>query len=289
MLYEVITDSSANLTEELISKYKMHIIPFHCFIDNHEYLCYEEGKEFDGHAFYDKMRNGADVRTSLISPGNYTEYFESFLKDGKDILYIAMSGGLSGTFESSKLAAEDLRDKYPDRKIEVVDSMGASLGQGLVVCNACRMSEENVPMDETIKWIEKNRLSIIHIFTVGNLKYLVKGGRLSNASAILGNLFNIKPILKASNQGTIIFTEKVRGRKQALNRLADEIKEKYKDIKDQFVSIAHCDCEEDAQYLADRIKSLLGIDDIIITCYEPCTGTHVGPGTVALFFMGTER
>ncbi len=289
MSYVIMTDTSANLPEEIIEKYDVELIVMTYFIDNVEYKGYEKGKKTDLKAFYDKMRNKAETRTSLASPDVFYNAFENLAMQNKDIIYIGFSGGLSGNYQSSVIASEMIREKYPDIKLYTVDTLSASLGEGLLVYYACLMREEGKTIEEVRDWLENNKLKLCHWFTVDDLVYLKRGGRISATSAIAGTVLGIKPVMHVDNDGKLVAVSKVRGRKAALNALVNSFFEDAVDCENQIIGIAHADCEEDAQYVASEIKNKYNIKEIVMNYIDPVIGSHSGPGTLALFFMGNER
>ena len=216
---------------------------------------------------------------------------EPYLKEGKDILHIAFSSALSGTYNSSRIAAEELMEDYPDRKIIVVDSLGASLGQGLLVYLAQEKKEQGEDMETVAKWAEENRLHMVHLFTVNDLNHLYRGGRISRTTAVVGSMLNIKPVLHVDNDGKLTAIGKVRGRKKSLQELVKLMDEKIGSYHDtcHTIFISHGDCEEDANYVAEKVKEKYQINTIIMNQVGATIGAHSGPGTMALFFVGDER
>lgn len=284
----ITTDNMGDLPD---SYYKEHQIPYMCLIYLLDGVTYTEENKLSSKEFYDKMRNGSMPTTSQVTPENAKELWEPLLKDGYDILHIAFSSGLSGTCNSCCVAAEELSETYPERRIEVVDSLAASLGQGLYTHYAVMMKEDGKTMDEIIDWLKKNRLNVCHMFTVDDLFHLHRGGRVSKMTAILGTMINIKPVLHVDDEGHLIAVNKVRGRKKSLSTLVDMMEERLKDYPDQCetVFISHGDCIEDAQYVAKLVRERFGVDDILINPVGCTIGAHSGPGTVALFFLGSYR
>ena len=291
MSYEIVTDSSSNLTQDLLEAYRIRMISYISTINGKEFSCFspERDEAAAGKRFYNAMRSGANVQTTLINVSRFTDFFEPMLKAGQDILFICMSGGLTGTVQSARIAAEDLMEKYPGRRIVCVDSLSASLGEGLLVMKLSRLRAAGATLDEAAAWYEKHRLRMNHIFTVGNLVYLKKGGRISAAEALIGNLLSIKPILKANDEGCIVVHDKVRSRRRALDYLVEMTKERIVNPAGQIIGIAHCDASMEADYIANRFRKELPVQDVIVRYYDLCTGSHVGPGTIAIFFMGQDR
>ena len=217
------------------------------------------------------------------------EAFEHVVAAGNDVLYLGFSSGLSGTYNAGAVAAAELSEKYPDRKIFAVDTLCASLGQGLIVYSAAKMSENGAAIEEVRDFVENNKLNLCHWFTVDDLFFLKRGGRVSAATAVMGTMLSIKPVMHVDNAGKLINVEKARGRKAAIEALLRNMRDSHTDIKDQPVFISHGDCLEDAQYLADRIKEEFGVEVAVIDYVGPVIGAHSGPGTLALFFYGKQR
>ena len=289
MSYVIMTDTSANLPEEIIEKYGIELIVMTYFVDGVEYKGYEKGKKTDLKAFYDKMREKAQTRTSLASPDVFYSAFEKLAEEKKDIIYIGFSGGLSGNYQSSVIASEMIREKYPDIKLYTVDTLSACLGEGLLVYNAVLMREAGKTIEEVRDWVEENKLKMCHWFTVDDLAYLRRGGRISATSAIAGTVLGIKPVMHVDNDGKLVAVSKVRGRKAALDAIVKKFEEMGVEHENQIVALAHADCDEDAEYLISEIKKKYKIREIVINYIDPVIGSHSGPGTIAFFFLGNER
>ena len=282
-MFQVMTDTSANLPTEMLIENNITCIPFPYFVNGARHTCLDtEG--FDGETFYGAMREGADVTTSQINPQHYIEVMKPILERGDDILFVGMSSGISGSYHCAELAAEELSENFPNRKIRLVDTLGASLGEGLLVMRAIKDKVMGLSLDEVYEKLMDLRHRLCNIFTVDDLKYLRKGGRLSNLSFIVGTLLHIKPLLKGNEEGKIVAFAKVRGRKKALEELAQRYDEYVVNASEQTIGIAHADCPEDAQRLADLLCRFHPPKEILTVGYEPVTGSHVGPGTLALFF-----
>lgn len=241
--------------------------------------------------FYGKMRAGSMPTTAQVNPEEARLLFEPYLKEGKDILHIAFSSGLSGTYNSCRIAVEELREEYPDRIITIIDSLAASLGQGLLVYLTQKLKEEGADMQTAAEWAENHRKNIVHLFTVDDLNHLYRGGRVSKTTAVLGGMLNIKPILHVDDEGKLIPIGKVRGRKKSILELASLMDEKLGSHKDtcDTIFISHGDCLEDAKILAEKIKARYQINTEIINYVGSVIGAHSGPGTLALFFVGDLR
>lgn len=282
---QLFTDTSANLPVEIIDEYGIEVVPFSYTIDGVEYI---PEREFDGKAFYAAMRAGSEVKTSMVNAGTFIEHFKAALDAGKDVLYIGMSGGISGTANAALMAKQELDEEYPDRKIVVIDTLAASLGEGLLVIKAAEQLRDGAALDAIEEDIRAQVPHMCQSFTVDDLKYLKKTGRVSGAAAIIGNVLSIHPILIGDYEGKIVVKSKVRGMKRTLDALA----ERYAELslsKTETIGIAHADNEEGKAYLVQRLRDKGLTGKCLSVCYEPVTGSHVGPGTVALFFFGTDR
>lgn len=282
---QLFTDTSANLPAEIIDEYGIEVVPFSYTIDGVEYI---PEREFDGKAFYAAMRAGSEVKTSMVNAGTFIERFKTALDAGKDVLYIGMSGGISGTANAALMAKQELDEEYPDRKIVVIDTLAASLGEGLFVIKAAEQLKDGVALDAIEEAIRAQVPSMCQSFTVDDLKYLKNTGRVSGAAAIIGNVLSIHPILIGDYEGKIVVKAKVRGMKRTLDALA----ERYAELalsKTETIGVAHADNEEGKAYLVQRLRDKGLTGKCLSVCYEPVTGSHVGPGTVALFFFGTDR
>jgi len=287
--YIIITESTSDIPQVIADELGIQVMPMTFELSGKSYTHYPDGREMDFHVFYDRLRNGEKSVTSLINTEAFIEFFEPFIMDGKDILYIGFSSALSGTYNSSLLAKEELLERYPDTEVVCIDSKAASAGEGLLVYAAAKKKEEGLSLEELSKWLMENVLHLCHWFTVDDLNHLKRGGRVSALSAGIGTALNIKPVLHVDNEGHLIPMEKVRGRKKSLNALFEHMKSTSINPKDQVVFIGHGDSYEDAKYLADQIREELQVKEIVITPIGPVIGAHSGPGTIALYFFGTER
>lgn len=256
--------------------------------------------EFRGNTFDDKnddtlkdmyqgLRAGEVAKTSAVNPSRWSQAMEKALAAGKDVLVLAFSSGLSTTYQSAVIAAQELTDEYPDRKIQVIDTLCASMGQGLLVWYACKKRDEGLSLDEVAQWVLDNRLHLCHWFTVDDLMYLKRGGRISASTALLGTALQIKPVMHTDNDGKLANVSKARGRKASIRALVDRMEQTAIDPASQTVFICHGDCIEDAEYAKKLIQERFGIQDIVINFTGPVIGSHSGPGTLAIFFVGTER
>ena len=289
MSFEIVTDSSCNLPEDIIDRYGLHILSLRFLVGGKEYYSYTKGEITDLAQFYTMMRNKEEITTSQISSDTCTKLFESLLQDGKDVLYIGFSSALSGTYQVGYLALEELKKKYPERKIYAVDTLGASLGEGLLVYHAANLREAGESIEAVNGWLLENRLHLCHWFTVDDLFFLQRGGRVSGTVAIFGTLLNVKPVMHMDNEGRLIFVTKVRGRKRSLDALVERLDQTAINPSEQSIFITHGDCLGDAQYVAKKIEEKYHPKEIVINWVDPVIGAHSGPGTVALFFLGTER
>lgn len=287
MSFSIVTDTSANLQSKHIKDNDITVVPFSYYMDGAEAVCLE-AEGFDSKNFYQQMRNNVRVTTSQINPQRYLEHIEPLVKEGKDILFVGMSSGISGAYASSLIAATQLREEYPDRKIYTVDTLGASLGEGLVVFKAIECRAKGMSIEETADYLNRFRHNICQIFTVDDLKYLQIGGRISNVTAFTGNLLNIKPLLKGNENGQIVTCGKTRGRKRTIEAILKKYEELSAHHDDMRVGISNADCIEDAEYLADMVNKINPPKEIVIVDHEPVTGSYLGPGALALYFEGKE-
>lgn len=288
--FVIITDSASNLTEDILKKYDIKMLPYVINVDGEDVLCYEEGVDYESLAkeFYDKMRGGAKIKTSLINGERFIEFVEPYLKDGSDVLFLGLSSGVSGTFNSVNNACAELSEKYPERKCMAADTLAAGFGEGLLVLEAVKMRDKGLKIEKVKENILAKRMKLKQVFTVDSLEYLMKGGRISKLTAVVGTLLQIKPLLKGNDEGKIISYGRVKGKKRALDALVKEYIETADEKQNQVIAIAHCDCLEDADYVANKIKENSKAE-IIVKSYDMCTGSYVGPGTVALFFWSDKR
>lgn len=284
--YVLLSDSTCDLPPEEVSRMGVKLLRLSFEIDGQTHI---DG-DMDYHDFYEKMKNGAATKTSQLSPAQEEEAFEEYIKKGFDVLYLSFSSGLSGTYNSACIARENLLEKYPKAKIVVVDSLSASTGEGLLLYLASEKKREGLNIDQLASWIEANKLHIVHLFTVDDLVYLQRGGRISKAAAVAGAILGIKPILHVDDEGRLVKIGTVRGRKQSLKKIIDIMSERIAGYDNPVIGISHGDCWGDADYIADLAKKKLGQDIKVITAYTGTViGAHSGPGTLAFFFMGDKR
>ena len=286
--YVITTDNNSDLPEKYLKDHGVGCMYLSYSMDGKNYT---HENFLPEHEFYEAMRNGSMPTTAQVNPENAKALLEPYLKEGKDILHIAFSSALSGTYNSSRIAAEELMEEYPDRRIIVVDSLSASLGQGLLVWLAQQKKELGQTLEDVADWVEKNKLKMVHLFTVDDLNHLYRGGRVSRTTAIVGSMLNIKPVLHVDNEGKLTAIGKVRGRKKALQELVKLMDEKIGSFGADCdtIFISHGDCEQDAQYVAAKVKEKYNIKNIIINQVGATIGAHSGPGTMALFFVGDVR
>ena len=287
--YIIITDSSCDLPDNLVKALELEVLPLSFIMDGKTYRNWPDNREMSPDQFYGKEREGLMATTNAVNVGEAADAIEAVLKQGKDALILAFSSGLSTTCNSFQIAAQELAEQYPDRKIYVVDTLCASLGQGMFVYQAAKLRQEGRSMEEVRDWAEETKLRQCHYFTVDDLFFLKKGGRVSAATAVVGTMLQIKPVLHVDNEGHLINVAKARGRKASLTALVDKVGELAEDPASQTMFISNSDCLKDAQFVADEIKKRYGVKEIIINSIGPVIGAHTGPGCVALFFMGKHR
>lgn len=287
--YIITTDTTADLPESYIQEKGLGIMSLSYTIDGETY---DRSHELPVKEFYDKMRNGSMPTTSQVNPDGAKKVFlDMMTQHDADVLHIAFSSGLSGSYNSARIGAEELAEEYTAHKVTVIDSLCASLGEGLLVHKALENQKKGMSLEENAKWLEENKLHLVHNFTVDDLFHLHRGGRVSKTAAVLGTMINLKPILHVDNEGHLIPLSKVRGRKKSLIALVDSMEKQMGSYRDQndIIFISHGDCEEEAQYVADLVKQRFGIESFLINYVGPTIGAHSGPGTMALFYLGEYR
>ena len=293
-MYEVFVDSAANIPAVDVKKYGINVVSFvnvvngKSMVNFNPDLSLEEERKL-GKEFYDAIRDGAEIKTSLVNTGDFVDAFEPVLKEGKDIIYFSLSKNISGTYNAALIASEDLAETYPERKVLLVDSLNASLAQGIMAIYATMMRDKGVSVEEVARVLNDAVIKMNGVFTVGDLKYLAKTGRISSATALAGNVLNVKPILRGNKEGYIVQFRKCRGRKKSLDTLVDLVCDNIVEPEKQIIGIAHADAYEESLYVIDKIKERVQVKDVINTSYDYCTGTHVGPDTIALFFIANDR
>ncbi len=285
--YSIVCDSACDMGGELLRKWGVPYVDLTLKFtdDDKEY----KDTDIDPKSFYERMRAGASAKTSAANPGVFTPLFESILKEGRDVLYLGFSSGLSTTVNSARIAAEELSEKYPERKIIVIDTLCASAGFGLLVYLVLKKQAEGATLDEAALYAQSIVPRLCHWFTVDDLEYLKRGGRISPTVAFVGGLLGIKPVLHVDNDGHLVSVTKARGRRASIKMLADKLGESKVDLKSGDIFICQGDCMEDAELLASFIKDGYGLDVDEIVYTGPVIGSHSGPGTLALFFVGKER
>ncbi len=287
--FEILTDSSADLDGGMASKIGVQVLPLRFTVRGQTYRNYPDNREMDPHAFYGMLRAGEVATTSAVNVAQYTEALEPMLRAGRDVLILAFSSGLSTTYNSSAVAVEELRAKYPERKLYTVDTLCASLGQGLLVYLAAKEREKGKSIQEVRDWAESHKLNLCHQFTVDDLHFLKRGGRISATTAVVGSMLQIKPVLHVDNEGHLINIGKARGRQASLKALVDKMERTAIEPGEQVVFISHGDCLEDAELVSRMVKERFGVKEVYINYVGPVIGAHSGPGTLALFYLGTER
>lgn len=288
--YVIVTDSSCDLPKEIVEEYGIQVVPLSFTIDGKTYRNYPDNREMSPEEFYNRQKQGQMATTNAVNVGDAVEALEPLLKAGNDVLVMAFSSGLSTTCNSFMIAAEELSARYPDRKIFAVDTLCASLGQGMLVCQAAERKKQGATIEELRDWVVEHRLHLCHWFTVNDLFFLKKGGRVSAATAIVGTMLQIKPVLHVDDEGHLINVGKARGRRASLDALVDKAAELGEHLAEQTLFICHSDCAMEAQFLADQVKKRFQLKNkIIINSIGPVIGAHTGPGCIALFFMGKHR
>ena len=287
MAFQIFTDTGANVTDKVRNHYGIETVPLTLIMEDEE-IQFESTEGFDYDEYYDKLKDGMKVSTSQINPAQFVERFEPVLKDGRDILYIGLSGGVTGSVNSAKIAASDLADDYPDRKIKIVDSLGASLGEGILVVEAAECRDKGMSLEETADHIDFQKYCMYQVFVVDDLKHLKRTGRISGALASLGTMMDLKPVLKGDTEGKIVVECKARGRKQAIKALAEKYRDMVVSPETQIVGISYGGKREDAVHLANLISKIAEPKKIWMVPHEPVTGSHVGPGMLALYFKGAD-
>ena len=287
--YIIMTDSSCDLPAALAEEMELSVLPLYVDVDGKKYVNYLDEREISFSEIYAKLRTKCPAKTSAVNVNDFMEPMEAALKAGRDVLYIGFSSGLSSTYDAGAMAARELTESYPERKIYTVDSLCASMGQGLLVYLAWQQKQLGRTIEEVRDYVEGNKLHLCHWFTIDDLMFLKRGGRISGATAVMGSMLSIKPIMHVDNDGHLIKVGTARGRKASLKALADQAEQLGVNLNGQTVFISHGDCLADANYLADIMRTRFGVKDVVISYVGPVIGAHSGPGTVAMFFLGRER
>lgn len=288
--YVISTDTSCDFPLEYVQEHQLPLVTLFYSIDG---VSGSNGcpNEEELKNFYNKMRAGAQTKTQQASIEDTEQVFREIAQQGKDLLHIAFSSGLSGTANAARLAAENIMEEFPDRKIVVIDSLCASLGQGLLVDYAIKQREQGKTLEETAQWVQEHIKNLCHLFTVEDLKYLQRGGRISKTTALVGTMIGIKPVLHVDEEGKLVPIAKVRGRKASVQALVQKMEENIGAFRQQkqTIFISHGDCLEDAKALAQMVTEKFGYETFLINNVGPTIGSHSGPGTLALFFLGEKR
>lgn len=287
--YIVMTDSCCDLTDQMARELELEVLPLTMHMDGENYPNDLAGTAISNKEFYKRLRAGKIATTSAANVGQFQEAMRRVLQSGKDIVCVCFSSALSTTYQSAVIAADDLRPEFPEAEIYVVDSLSASLGQGLLLYLAVQQKRKGLSAVELAKWVEDNRLSVCHWFTVDDLNFLKRGGRVSATTALLGTMLSIKPIMHTSDEGKLVPVGKARGRKAAIKTLLDKIGTLGIHPENQTMFICHADCEEDAKAVAQTIKDRFGTPTVHINYIGPVIGSHTGPDTMGIFFVGTQR
>ena len=284
--FVIVSDSTVDLPKEYLQSKQVPIISLSYIMDG---VTYEEMDGLSHKEFFEKLRAGSLPTTSQINPEQAREALEPFAKEGKDILYIGFSSGLSGRYNSVRMAAEDLKEEYPDINIIAIDSLCACMGEGLLLYKALELKEHGMSMEEIAKWVEANKLHICHNVTVDDLNHLHRGGRISKTTAVVGSMIKIKPIIHMSDEGKLVVIGKERGRKKSLVSIVDRMEKQMQGYDNDIVMITHGDCIEDAEFVKKQVEERFGIHNVMINGIGSVIGSHTGAGVVAVFFMGDKR
>ena len=287
--FKIITDSSCDLTSEIAEQLEIDVLCLSVLTENKVYKNYLDGREISPTDYYKMLRDGLMAKTAAANIEDFNDIFTKWLDEGYDILYLGFSSALSGTFNTGKIVADEMSEKYPDRKIYCVDTLSASLGQGMMVYYAANLQKNGASIDEVRDWVEENKLNQSHLFTVNDLHHLQRGGRVSKTTAIIGSALGVKPLMHCDNEGKLVKTGVVRGRQASLDSLVKRMKETIINAEGQTVFISHGDCIDDVNTLADELRSRLGVKEVVINYIGPVIGSHTGAGVVALFFVGEHR
>lgn len=287
--FVLMTDSCCDLSPEMAAEMDLTILPMLLQMGDDSYRNWLDGREISVSDFYTRIRAGESATTAAVSVGDFEVAMEQILGSGKDLLYLSFSSGLSSTFQNANIAAEDMRERFPERRIEIVDTLCASMGEGLLAYLCAQQQQQGKSLDEVRDFAESTKQHLCHWFTVDDLNHLKRGGRLSSTAAFFGTMLSIKPVLHVDTEGHLVPVSKCRGRKAALTALVDAMEKTADDPKDQTVFISHGDCLQDAETVAAEIRRRFGTERIYINPIGPVIGSHSGPGTVALFFLGKER
>lgn len=284
--YVITVNSTVDLPKEWVEERHVPVIPLKYTIDG---KTYEDMNGLSSKEFFRKLREGKMAVTSQVNPEEAKKALETFLKEGKDVLHLGFSSALSGTYNSMRIAGEELKEEYPDRKIIIIDTLCACLGEAILLYYALKLREEGKTIDEVAEWVEANKLHVCHNVTIDDLDHLQRGGRISKTVAVLGGMVKIKPMIHMDDHGSLQVIGKERGRKRSLNKIVDTAVEQAKGWENDIIMITHGDCIEDAEYVAELVREKMGINNILINNIGTVIGSHTGPGVVAVFCMGNKR
>ena len=284
--YVIVSGAPGDMPQSVIEEYGLHVIPMNVRVNERDYLYHPDEKELSCKDFYTKLSAGEESVTSQITPIVFKEVFESYLKEGKDVLYIAFSSGLSGTYNSACLIADELSEQYPERRLVCIDSLCASIGEGFLVYLAGKLRKEDKSFDEVVEFVTNNRTRVCHWFTVDDLIHLKRGGRLNSLEAVVGTALKIKPVLSVDREGKLTVVAKVRGIKKGMDYLKERLVNDGTDTGNQTVMVGHADAPEIAEQLKEQLLSEGLVKDVIVSNVGPVIGTHVGSGMFALVFLG---
>ena len=287
--YVIMTDSSCDLPAALAEQMELVVLPLTLYIEDRKVVNYLDEREISFSEIYAKLRTKCPAKTAAVNMTEFIEPMENILREGNDLLYIGFSSGLSGTYNAGAAAAAELAEKYPERKVYAVDSLCASMGQGLLIWHAWQHKQAGETIEQVRDWVENNKLHLCHWFTIDDLMFLKRGGRISATTAIVGSMLSIKPVMHVDDEGHLIKVSTARGRKASIRALADEAEKRGIDLANQVIFISHGDCLDEAQYLADIMRERFHVKDVVISYVGPVIGAHSDPGTIALFFLGTSR
>lgn len=287
--FKIVTDSCIDLPLKLVEELDIEVVPLLLTVNGQNYRNFPDERDIKSHDFYDLLRKGAVPTTASVNPSEQEMAMDKWLEKGYDILCISFSSALSGTYQSAVIAGKILRERYPQRKIVILDSLCASMGQGLLVTYAAHLQKEGKTLSEVAEWVENHRQTVCHLFTVGDLFFLKRGGRLSAGKAILGTIMQMKPLLHVSTEGKLVPTGTARGRRQAISRMVDRMMDTIVDPDGQIIYISHGDCLEEAEEMRDKIEEKMKVKTLLINPVGPVIGSHSGVGTLALFYLGNDR
>ena len=284
--FMITVNSTVDMPKEWLEERNIKVVPLHYTIDG---TTYEDMNGLTAKEFFAKLREGKMSVTSQVNPDGAREALEPYVKEGKDILHLGFSSGLSGTYNSVRIAAEELKEDYPDAKIIVIDSLCACMGEGILAHHACELKKAGKSLEEVAQWVEENKLRVCHQVTVDDLHHLHRGGRVSKTSAIVGSMVKIKPIIVVSDEGKLEVVAKERGRKKSINTIVNMAIERMEEADKDIAFVTHGDCLEEAEYLAELMKEKAGVKDVLINNIGTVIGSHTGPGVLAVFHMGNKR